>query len=706
MENTESKWLILNNQVKTRDEFGAYRLDKDIEAAKSYFVDYVNKKTVFFHNLKEKIDFLVENEYYDQKILDMYTFKEIKEVFEHAYSFEFRFKSYMAAVKFYQSYALKTNDSKNFLERYEDRVAITALTQAAGNAEKAKAYVTTLMRQEFQPATPVFLNAGRKRSGRQVSCFIVDTGDSTEGIMYMEHATAQLSRSGGGVGINGTDLRAEGDPIKQIEGAAGGPVGVAKQAENILNYFDQLGQRKGSGVFYLSAMHYNIDETLDTKKINADEDERLKSISLGILIPDILFQKAKNNEKIYVFSPYSIEKEYGVKLSEINMSEWYDELAANPNIRKQQKDSRKLLTKIAAMQQESGYPYLIFIDNANRAHHLKAVGKIKCSNLCVEIFQVQEGSEIKPYGEGTSKFGADISCVLGSLNIASVMESGEFDRIVGHAVEILNQVVDQNIVDEVPTVKNGNLWYKSIGIGAMNLHGFLAKNYIKYGDTEHSIDFVRTFFSTVRFWAIYHSMRLAKETGDVFKEFEKSEYYTGEVFAPYIAESHAPRTEKVEKLFSHVIIPTQDDWKELHRLVKLHGMRNAYLMACAPTGNISYVNNSTQTVLPITELIEARTYDNMTTYYPAPFLKEAYFSYLGDTAYDIDPRKVIDVVAEIQKHVDQGISMTLFVKSDTTTRDLVKYYIHAWLKGLKSIYYLRTKVTNETEGAECESCVV
>ena len=699
-----SKWIELNSMVKTRGEDGAFQLDKDIEAARSYFVDYVNKKTVFFHDLKEKLDFLVENEYYDEQVLNMYSFKEIKSIFKHAYSYKFRFKSYMAAVKFYQSYALKTNDKENFLERYEDRVAITALSRAKGNVFKAKGFVTTLMQQEFQPATPVFLNSGRKRSGKNVSCFIINTADSTEGIMYMEHAAAQLSRMGGGVGINLTDLRAEGDPIKQVEGAAGGPIGVAKQAENIFEYFDQLGQREGSGVVYLHANHYNVDEFLDTKKINADESERLKSISLGVLIPDILFLKAMKNEKIYVFSPYSIEKEYGVKLSEINMTEWYEKLANNPKIRKQQKDARKLLTKIAAMQQESGYPYLIYIDNANRQHPLKAVGRIKCSNLCVEIFQLQENSDLGPYGDDTSVYGSDISCVLGSTNVDNVMASGDFDRIMSDAVEILNSVVDDNIIEEVPTVANGNEWYKAIGIGDLNLHGYLAKNHIKYSNTELVVDFVRTYYSTKRYWAIYHSMRLARETGDIFKDFYLSEYNTGEVFFPYIEESHAPRTERVQQLFAHVSIPTQEMWAELWELVKVYGMRNAYLFAIAPTGSISYIQNATPSVLPITELIETRTYGDLTTHYPMPFLKEAYFTYLGDTAYEISTYAMIDVIAEIQKHVDQGISMTLFVPSTATTRDLIKLYMYAWSKGLKSVYYLRTKLMNETE--DCAGCVV
>lgn len=699
-----TKWIELNNQVKLKDEFGSYQLDKDKEAVREYFLEYVNKKTVFFHNLKEKVDFLVENEYWDKKVVELYSFEDFKEVIKLAYSYKFRFESYMAAVKFYESYALKTNDGENFLERYEDRVAITALTRAKGNVEKAKKYVNVLMQQRFQPATPVFLNSGRSRSGKNVSCFIINTNDSTEGIMYMEHAGAQLSRMGGGVGINLTDLRAAGDPIKGREGAAGGPIGVAKKAEGTFNYFDQLGQRKGSGVVYLSASHYNIDEFLDTKKINADEDYRLKNISLGVLIPDILFKKAKNNEKMYVFSPYNIEKYYGVKLSEINMNEWYDKLANDPRIRKQQKDARKLLTKIAAVSQESGYPYLIFIDNANRQHPLKAVGRIKCSNLCVEVFQLQTNSIIKPYGDPTSEFGSDISCVLGSNNVEKLMENGNFDETMSVSVEILNNVVDDNVIKEVQTVANGNEWFKAIGIGDLNLHGYLAKNHIRYSDTETVVDFVRTYYSTKRFWAIYHSCRLARETGDIFKGFEKSEYYTGEVFKPYIEESHEPRTEKVKELFKHIKIPTQEDWEELYELVKEHGMRNAYLFAIAPTGSISYIQNATPSVLPITELIETRTYGDLTTHYPMPHLKKSYFSYLGETAFEIPTTKIIDVIAEIQKHVDQGISLTLFLPSTATTRDIVKLYVYAWARGLKSIYYLRTKLINETE--ECEACMV
>lgn len=702
------KWLELNSQVKLKDEFGAYQLDKDKEAAKEYFLGYVNRNTVFFHELEEKVDFLIEGEYWDAEVINKYDFKDIKDLFKYVYGYRFRFKSYMAAVKFYQTYALKTNDGEKILERYEDRVAMVALSRADGDIEKAKLYAWSLIEQVWQPATPVFLNSGRKRSGRNVSCFIIETGDSTEGIMYMKHAAGQLSRMGGGVGINLTDIRAAGDPIKGVHGAAGGPIGVAKGAEHEFNFFDQLGQREGSGVLYLHVNHYNIDEFLDTKKINADEDERLKTISLGVLIPDLLFKKAAKNEKMYVFSPYSIEKHYGVKLSEIDINEWYDTFAQDPRIRKQQKDARKLLTKIAAVQQESGYPYLIFIDNANRQHPLKAIGRIKCSNLCVEIFQLQTSSKFKTFGEEMLEedTGRDISCVLGSTNTYNVMRVGNFNKVMKSAVYMLNNVADENDVTEVKTVSKGNRLSKAIGVGELNFHGYLASQGIRYSDTETVVDFARTYFSTKRYWGIYHSMALARKTGEVFDGFEKSEYYTGEVFEPYITQTHQPQTEKVRELFAYVEdVPTKRDWELLYKDVKKYGMRNAYLFAIAPTGSISYIQNATASILPIVELIESREYADLTTNYPAPYLKEAYFAYLGQTAFDIPTVKMLDVIAEIQKHTDQGISTTLFVPSTATTRDLNKLYMYAWSKGLKSIYYLRTKLMNETD-AECESCVI
>lgn len=231
-------YIRLNNEVLSED--GAFDISKDKQAVKAYFIDHVNKNTVFFHSLKEKIGYLIEKDYYDAELFDRYTFAEVKAIFKIAYDKKFRFQSFMSAFKFYTNYALKTNDKTRYLERYEDRVAITALF-LSDNFKEAKEKAYSYITQDFQPATPTFLNAGLSRAGRFVSCFLLDTNDTTEGIFYTLAASGQLSRNGGGIGVDLTPLRANGEDIKQIEGAASGVMGVAKLLEQTVNHFNQLG---------------------------------------------------------------------------------------------------------------------------------------------------------------------------------------------------------------------------------------------------------------------------------------------------------------------------------------------------------------------------------------------------------------------------------------------------------------------------------
>ena len=697
-------YIEINNMVKRQDENGNYNLDMDKEATKKYFIDYVNQHTVFFHTLKEKLDYLIENEYYDKKLFDKYRFADVKRVFQRAYKKKFRFASFMSASKFYTNYALKTDKGDKFLERYEDRVSTTALFLANGDVDEALKMVDVLINQEYQPATPTFLNAGRARSGKHISCFLIDTMDSTEGILYSQNASAQLSRQGGGVGINLSNIRASGEPIKGKDGVAGGVVGVAKMLEQTFNYFDQLGQRQGSGVVYLNIFHADIDSLIDTKKVNADENVRLKTLSMGILIPDKFMELAKEGKNYYTFYPHNVEKEYGQKLNEMDMDEMYDKLISNPNIKKKQMNPRQLLVKIAQIQNESGYPYLIFLDNANNTHALKDIGRIKQSNLCVEIFQLMQESELNGWGK-ENDYGYDVSCILGSLNVVNIMENKSVEQAVRQGIKGLNTVVDQSDISEVPTVEKAIKDFRAIGLGTMNLHSYLAKNKILYG-SEESIEFVRALYSMIRFYSIKQSMELAKEKEFAFKDFDKSEYAKGEngnVFGKYIRDSMLPESDKVKSLFDGIHVPTKEDWKELSEQVREHGMMNSYMNAIAPNGSIAYVQNSSASVLPVTEQIEIRKYGDSTTVYPAPHMTNENKMYF-ESAFDIDMMDMIDVVAEIQEHVDQGISTTLFVDSDKSTKDLVRYYAYAHKKGLKSLYYTRTKLLNNA--LECESCSV
>lgn len=697
-------WIELNNQVIIKDEDGKYQLEKDKEALKSYIEEYVNPKLKKFNNIEERIKYLIENNYYDEEVINKYSMEFIKKVYNHVSNCEFKFQSYMSANKFYQNYALKSDDGKTILETYNDKVLIVALALANGDESLAINLADKLIKQEFQPATPTFLNAGRARAGEMVSCFLLSVEDSTDGISYAISSANHLSKIGGGVALNLTRLRAAGDPIKGIEGAAGGPVGVAKMLEQSFSYFNQMGARQGAGAVYISVFHPDFELLMDTKKINADEKVRLASLSLGAIIHDKFMELAEKNEKAYAFYPYSVYKKYNIHLDEIKMDEWYDKLVADDDIRKKEINPRQMLTKIAGMQQESGYPYVIFIDTANKEHTLKDLGIIKMSNLCCEIFQYQKPSEIKGYS-GDNNWGQDISCNLGSLNIANVMDNKDVEKIVETAIRALTYVSDKTSISQVPTVKNGNDKSHSIGLGAMNLHGYLVRENVLYTSDE-AIDFCNVFFAMIRFYAIKSSMKIAMERNKTFEGFEKSEYAKGKnssVLRKYYENSYLPKTEKIKELFKEIYVPTKEDWSKLLDEVKENGIYNAYLTAIAPTQSISYVQNATSSIMPITEPVEVRTYGDSTTIYPMPFLTNENMLYY-QSGYRMDMRKVIDIVATAQQHVDQGISTTLFVTDDKTTRDIARYYIYAYKKGLKSLYYTRTKMTRDDN--ECLMCSV
>ena len=697
-------WIELNNQVIIKNEQGKYQLEKDKEALSSYIEEFIQPKLRKFNNLEERLKYLIDEGYYSKEVINQYSIDVIKNIYDMIDKHKFEFQSYMSANKFYQNYALKSNDGKEILETYNDKVLIVALTLGNGDKDLALNLADKIVKQEFQPATPTFLNAGRKRAGEMVSCFLLSVEDSTEGISYAISSSKHLSKIGGGVALNLSKLRASGESIKDIEGAAGGVVGVAKMLEQSFSYFNQMGARQGSGAVYLTVFHPDFELLMDTKKINADEKIRLATLSLGAIIPDKFMELAEKNEVAYAFYPHTVYKKYGVSLDEIEMDEWYDKLVNDSDIRKKEINPRQMLTKIAQMQQESGYPYVVYIDTANREHTLKDVGIIKMSNLCCEIFQYQTPSEIEGYG-GKNEWGQDISCNLGSLNIANVMDNKTIESTVETAIRALSFVADSTDIKPVPTVSNSNSKSHSIGLGAMNLHGYLVRENILY-TSDDAIDFSNVFFAMVRYYSIKASMKIAIERNQTFEGFDKSEYVKGrnsKVLSKYYEQSYLPKSEKVRALFEGIYIPTKEDWTKLLDEVKEKGIYNAYLMAVAPTQSISYVQNATSSIMPITEPVEVRTYGDSTTIYPMPFLTNDNMLYY-QSAYRMDMRKVIDLVATVQNHVDQGISTTLFVTDEKTTRDIARHYIYAYKKGLKSLYYTRTKMTRDTH--ECLVCSV
>ncbi|EEH64337.1 ribonucleoside-diphosphate reductase, alpha subunit [Gleimia coleocanis DSM 15436] len=696
----------LNAQLNLYDKEGKIQFDADKKAARQYFLQHVNQNTVFFHNLEEKLNYLVSEGYYEEEVLDQYDFDFIKSLFKRAYAKKFRFPTFLGAFKYYTSYTLKTFDGKRYLERFEDRVSMVALYLARGNKEVAEYLVDEILAGRFQPATPTFLNAGKRARGELVSCFLLRVEDNMESIARGINSALQLSKRGGGVALSLSNLREAGAPIKRIENQSSGIVPVMKLLEDAFSYANQLGARQGAGAVYLHAHHPDIMKFLDTKRENADEKIRIKSLSLGVVIPDITFELAKNNEDMYLFSPYDVERVYGVPFTEISVTEKYREMVEDGRIRKKKINARRFFQTIAEIQFESGYPYIVFEDTVNRENPIK--GRITMSNLCSEILQVSEAST---YNEDLtfSHVGKDISCNLGSLNIAKAVDSPDFALTVETAIRGLTAVSDLSNISSAPSIERGNRMSHAIGLGQMNLHGFLARERIFYG-SEEALDFTNMYFYAVTYQAIKASTKIAKERGESFHGFEESKYYTGEYFTKYIEGEWVPTTDRVKEIFagSTIYLPTPQDWKDLAAEVRENGMYHQNLQAIPPTGSISYINYSTSSIHPIVSKIEIRKEGKIgRVYYPAPYMTNENLEYYQD-AYEIGPEKIIDTYAVATQHVDQGLSLTLFYPDTVSTRDLNKSYIYAWRKGIKTMYYMRIRqmALQGTQVDDCVSCML
>lgn len=694
----------LNAMLNLYGADGKIQFDADKRAAREYFLQHVNQNTVFFHSLKERLDYLVEKEYYEPEVLAKYPFEFIQELNDFAYGKKFRFETFLGAFKYYTSYTLKTFDGKRYLERFEDRVVMTALGLADGDQKLAKELVEEILSGRFQPATPTFLNTGKAQRGELVSCFLLRIEDNMESISRGINSSLQLSKRGGGVALLLSNIRESGAPIKQIENQSSGIIPVMKLLEDSFSYANQLGARQGAGAVYLQAHHPDIMRFLDTKRENADEKIRIKTLSLGVVVPDITFELARNDEDMYLFSPYDVEKVYGIPFGDISVTEKYREMVDDPRIKKTKINAREFFQTLAEIQFESGYPYIMFEDTVNAANPIK--GRINMSNLCSEILQVNTPTT---YNEDLSyaQIGKDISCNLGSLNIALAMDSPDLGKTVETAIRGLTAVSNQSHIRSVRSIEEGNDRSHAIGLGQMNLHGYLARERVFYG-SEEGVDFTNIYFYTVLFHALRASNEIAIERGQAFEGFEDSKYASGEFFDKYIERAWVPETEKVKEMFANVHIPTQDDWTALKAKIQQHGIYNQNLQAVPPTGSISYINNSTSSIHPIAAKVEIRKEGKLgRVYYPAAFMTNDNLEYYQD-AYEIGYEKVIDTYAAATQHVDQGLSLTLFFKDTATTRDINKAQIYAWKKGIKTIYYIRLRqmALEGTDMSECVSCTL
>lgn len=700
---SKGKFITLNSQLNFFNEEGKLQLEKDAEAVREYFLSEVNQNTVFFHNLKEKLNYLQEGNYYEKEWIGMYDFEFIKSAFKKAYGYKFRFPGFLGARIFFTNYALKTDDGKRFLERFEDRVVVTALYLAQGEKQFAEDLITEMMTQVYQPATPTFSNAGRARRGELVSCFLLLVDDDLNSISRSINAALQLSKRGGGVALGLTDVREAGAPIKGMANRAKGLVPIMKMYEDAFSYADQLGTRPGAGAIYVSVHHPDVMAVLDTKRENADEKVRIKTLSVGLVVSDIFWKKWSEGKPYYTFSPYDVKRVTGKHMSQHNLTEMYDEFVANEDIKKTKLDPEEVLQTAALISGESGYPYILNGCLASKVDALNA--QINLSNLCSEVLQKNKSST---YNEDLSydEIGMDISCNLGSLNLVNYLESGRHEQAVDTSMRALSAVSDLSNIQAVPSIANANANLRSVGLGAMNLAGLFGKYEIMYGD-EDSIELSNLLFAAINFYSIKSSMQQAIEKTP-FTGWEESKYGDGTYFTTYTSKEWKATRPKVKEIFNlnNFYIPTQEDWQELAEQVAKNGLYNAYRMAVPPTGSISYINNATSSVHPIAAQIELREQGQVgLVCYPAPHMTNDNREFFP-TAYDVGTEKLIDVYAVIAPHIDQGMSLTVFHKDGATTNDVIRTWAYARAKGCKTVYYARfqQRLLEGTEEANCVSC--
>ncbi|RHW51113.1 ribonucleotide-diphosphate reductase subunit alpha [Bombilactobacillus bombi] len=712
-------YFKLNNELNIPVD-GHIPLNRDQAALAAFFEENVEPNTKIADNLQEHLQNLIAEDYLESDFLKEYPFDFIQSLYDFLKAQNFRFKSFMAAYKFYNQYAMKTSDSSYYLENYELRVLFNALYFAGGDQQLAQQLADEMIHQRYQPATPSFLNAGKKRRGEFVSCFLIQITDDMNSIGRAINSALQLSRIGGGVGLTLSNLREAGSPIKGIKGASSGVLPVMKLLEDSFSYSNQLGQRQGAGAVYLNVFHPDIMDFLSAKKENADEKIRVKTLSLGVIVPDKFYELVKQDAEMYLFSPYDVERIYGVPFSYVDITKEYDQMVANPNITKYPIKARDVELEISKLQQESGYPYILNIDTVNRTNPI--AGKVIMSNLCSEIQQVQVPSELNDRQEYL-KMGTDVSCNLGSTNIPNLMASPNFGDSVRTMTRALTFVSDHSNIEAVPTIKKGNQLSHAIGLGAMGLHTYLAINHIEYGSPA-ALEFTSVYFMLLNYWTLVESNNIARERQETFANFDKSKYADGSYFFQYRHHDFRPQNQQVQKLFHNIFIPGPEDWQKLQKKIQQDGLYNAYRLAVAPTGSISYIDDTSASLQPITWLVEERQEKkNGKLYYPAPHLSNDTISYYK-SAYDTDMRQVIDTYAAAQRHVDQGMSLTLFVRSSIpeglyewktpeeegkqTTRDLTILRNYAYYKGIKSLYYVRTFTDDSGEIGvnECESCTI
>ena len=648
------------------------------------------------HSFYEKIKYLENEGLYGTYICEAYSRGELEEAASFINEERNKLFTYSALDLLLRRYVIRTHSNTVLESPQEMFLGIAlhlAMKEKSNRLEWVRRFYDMTSSLKVTMATPTLSNA-RKPYHQLSSCFIDTVPDSLDGIYRSIDNFAKVSKFGGGMGLYFGKVRAVGSPIRGFMGAAGGIIRWIKLANDTAVAVDQLGVRQGSVAVYLDVWHKDIPEFLQLRTNNGDDRMKAHDVFPAVCYPDLFWKTVRDdiNSSWHLMCPHEILKTKGYALEDFYGEEWekrYKDCVADSRINKREIPIKELVRLILKSAVETGTPFAFNRDHANKTNPNPHKGMIYCSNLCTEISQNMSGIkhkniEIKTEDGDTLVVtttipGDFVVCNLASLVLGNidVNDEKEIDTIVSSAVRALDNVIDLNFYP-IPYAQITNSRYRSIGLGASGYHHALAKNGIAWESEEH-LNFADKVFERINYAAIKASSQIAKEKGS-YSYFEGSDWQTGEYF----------------KKRNYV----DEKWKALAEEVKSNGMRNAYLLAVAPTSSTSIIAGTTAGVDPIMNkyFLEEKKGSLMPRVAPS-LSPETYWLYKN--AHHIEQDWSIRAAGLRQRHIDQAQSVNLYITNEFTFSKVLSLYVKAWEEGVKSIYYVRSR---SLEVEECESC--
>jgi len=650
--------------------------------------------------------------------------------------------NYLGVKTLYDRYLIKDRNGNPIeLPQHMFMAIAMFLAQREKNKEEwAVKFYNMISTFEVMLATPTLSNARTTRH-QLSSCYIGSTPDNIEGIFDSYKEMALLSKFGGGIGWDWTNVRSMGSYIDGHKNAAGGTIPFLKITNDIAVAVDQLGTRKGAIAVYMEPWHIDINDFLDLKKNSGEERRRAHDLFPALWINDLFMQRVEEDGIWTLFDPYDCSELTALYGEEFNKR--YKELEDNESLIKEKIKAKNLWKKILTSYFESGSPFLCFKDNANRANPNSHTGVIRSSNLCTEIFQntnpnrykikvifedassvSYEEDEIVKVDSGLEKAAKKITaldtiggrsifvvekekidgdtavCNLASINLSRINTKEDIERVVPIAIRALDNVIDLNFYP-LEKVKRTNMKSRAIGLGVMGEAQMLAQHGIAWGSQEH-FDKIDEIMEAVSYNAISSSSEIALEKG-VYPEFEGSKWSKG------VMPMDHTNAEVKNLIDRGGLFASSYEWEDLRAKVKKQGMRNGYLMAIAPTSSISILTGTTQAIEPV---FKRKWFEeNLSGLIPVvvPELSPETWAYYTP-AYDLNQTVLIKAAAIRQKWIDQGQSLNIFITLDKASgKYLNEIYMLAWKLGLKSTYYLRSQSPEmlkdvEDRSMECAGC--